>query len=321
MTVQVVTSLVLLYTGWQFYRFVQHFETGGATPYVPRPTLVDGFLPITGLLGVKSWIVNGVFDTIHPAALVIFLTALTVSLLLQRGFCGWLCPVGLLSEVVGGIGKKVFGRNFKLPTPVDLALMAPKYLVLLFFVKVVVVDMSGPAAAEFLQSPYSKIVDVKMLYFFTEMSLGVGAFIGAVIVLSAVIGNFWCRYLCPYGALLGLVGILSPLKIRRNDESCIDCRLCTKVCPNRIDVAQTDRVESIECTGCMKCLSACPRKGALELKLAGMRREVNLWAYPALLIGVIAVFFLLAYATGHWYSSIGYEEYASLIPKAGSFSH
>lgn len=317
---QVLVCLVLAYSGWQFYLFVQHFETGGATPLYSRPSLVEGFLPIGGLVATKHLIVNGTFDTIHPAALVIFITIVAMSLLFKKAFCSWFCPAGTLFEWVWRLGRKVFGRNFTLPKPFDYALMSIKYLVLGFFIKAIVLDMDGAAVADFLQTPYNKVVDVKMLYFFTKMGTGVAIFLVALLALSALVKNFWCRYLCPYGALLGLVSYFSPTAVTRDVEICTDCKMCARVCPNRIDVARETSVESPECTGCLACVDACPKEGALGLRILG-RRPLSGWAFATMLVGLGLAVYILAKATGHWNTSLSYADWAWLIPRAESFRH
>ncbi len=317
---QVSLALLLLYIGWRFYLFVQHFATRGAAPYVERPAAVEAFLPLSALVATKNWVVNGIFDTIHPAALVIFLTILTVSIVFKKAFCSWLCPIGALSEALSRLGRKLFGRNLRPPKYVDWPLMGIKYLILLFFVKAIVVDMPPVAIAAFVQSPYNKIVDVKMLEFFTGFGIGGAIVIGSLMILSALVSNVWCRYLCPYGAMLGLLSYLSVFHVTRSPARCTDCKLCTKACPNRIDVAVAHDVTSPECSGCLSCVNACPRAGALTLKAVG-RWDVNPWLYPAIIVGVFIFAIVLAKLTGHWETSLTYADYAKLIPMASSLSH
>ena len=65
----------------------------------------------------------------------------------------------------------------------------------------------------------------------------------ALLVLASVfVQNFWCRYLCPYGALMGLAALASPLRIRREASLCIDCAKCAKACPSALPV---DRLVAI----------------------------------------------------------------------------
>ena len=319
-TIQLLVMLVLLYTGSTFYLFVRHFESGGSTPFVTRPSLVEGFLPISGLVSLKHLIVNGAFDAVHPAALVIFVTIIAMSLLFKKAFCSWLCPVGTVFEWTWRLGRRLLGRNLAIPKPVDYGLMSIKYLLLAFFIKTIVLDMDGAAIAAFLQSPYNQVVDVKMLYFFTQMSGGVAVFVVALFAISAVVQNFWCRYMCPYGALLGLVSYFSPITVTRDADLCTGCTMCNRACPNRIDVAKAASVESPECTGCLNCVHKCPRKGALDLRLFG-KRAVSGWSFAALLIATGIVIYVLARATGHWDTSLTYADWLRLIPQPENFSH
>ncbi|MDA8187616.1 MAG: 4Fe-4S binding protein [Dehalococcoidales bacterium] len=139
--IQAALAMILLYTGWRFYLFVQHFETLGSTPYVERPASVEAFLPLSALVATKNWIVNGTFDTIHPAGLTIFLAVTTISLLFKKAVCSWLCPIGALSELLAKLGKHILSRNLRLPTYFDRPLMGLKYLVLGFFVKSIIIDI------------------------------------------------------------------------------------------------------------------------------------------------------------------------------------
>ena len=114
-----------------------------------------------------------------------------------------------------------------------------------------------------------------------------------------MIRNFWCRYLCPYGALLGLLSLVSPLSIRRNSELCIRCGHCSQACPSGIRVQDMLRVKSPDCMGCMQCVEACPIKNCLEPLLA-RRRRVPLFATAAGCVLILLAAYVLAQATGHW---------------------
>ena len=102
--------------------------------------------------------------------------------------------------------------------------------------------MNAVALRAFLDSPYNLVADIRMYYFFADISRFSLMVIGILFLMSLVIRNFWCRYLCPYGALLGIIGLLSLTKIKRNPSSCIDCGKCAKVCPSFIKV---DKVHTV----------------------------------------------------------------------------
>jgi polyferredoxin len=226
---RVVQFTFLLLNAWigiQFYLFVRYFETGGASIHVRRPPGVEGWLPIASLMNLKVLLLTGRLPKIHPAGTLLLIGFLVASLIFRKSFCGWLCPVGTVSEYLGRLGHKLFNRNFRLPRWLDIPLRGIKYILMVFFVYVVA-SMSVTAIHEFLESSYGIVDDVKMLNLFRELSL-TGAIILAILILgSLVVQNFWCRYFCPYGALMGLVSLASPLRIRR-DGTCVSIALSVR---------------------------------------------------------------------------------------------
>lgn len=304
----------VLYIGVRFGMFVRHFESNGVAPFISRPAGVDGFLPIGGLASLKLWLVSGVFDTKHPAALVLLVTFLLMSVLAKKSFCSWLCPVGSVSEAGWKVGKRVFARNFTMWRWLDIPLRGLKYLLLAFFVKILLIDMPASAIASFLHSSYWSLSDVKMLHFFTQISMTTLVVVVTTAVLSLLYKNFWCRYLCPYGALLGLVSMLSPFKIRRDVSTCIDCQQCSKTCPSQLQVHLKNNVYDPECTGCLSCVEVCP-KSSLAMSTSLVREPLPRWVFPLLLLSVYAAGITIGMASGHWESSMTYTDYQWLIPK------
>jgi len=307
-TVQLTFALLCIWIGIEFHLFMKWGTSGGASSFVERPPGVEGFLPISALMSLKHWIEGGVLNDIHPASVFILLAIIAVSVLLKKAFCSWLCPVGTLSESLWMLGQKVFGRNLNVPRWLDYPLRSLKYLLLFFFVASIW-QMDVPSLHHFIYSPYNKVADIKMYLFFAQISSFVLWTIIVLALLSVVIKNFWCRYLCPYGALLGMAGWLSPFKITRVKETCIDCNLCTKACPAAIKVHAATRVWSDECTSCLKCIEACPVKNTLMMKTSGMRGGVPSWVFGTLVAGVFVAVTGLAILTGHWQNNISREEY------------
>jgi polyferredoxin len=316
---QTAFLLLNVWIGVRFYFFVRHFETGGASLAVPRPPGVEGWLPIAGLMNLKYLVMTGSIPDVHPAGLFLLLAFLGISFAFRKAFCSWLCPVGTISEWLWQGGRAVFGRNASLPRWLDIPLRVLKYLLLGFFVWAIV-GMPAAELTAFMKSPYGLLADVKMLNFFRNLGT-VGAWVILVlVVLSVFVKNAWCRYLCPYGALLGMAALPSPTRIRRNPDACIDCAKCSKVCPSLLPVDRLLSVKSAECTGCLECVAACPARGALDLAVTRTRR-IPLAATA----GGIALIFLalvgLAQATGHWHTSLPDSVYFALIPKVNSFGH
>jgi len=301
-----VQAAFLALCAWIGVEFALFMHGRGA-----HPPGAEGFLPISALLSLKFWAATGRICELHPAGLFIFLAILALGLFLKKAFCSWLCPVGTLSEVLWRLGARLFGRSFEPPRWLDYPLRSLKYLVLLFFLWAAW-KMDGPALQGFLYSPFNAAADLRMYLFFARIS---GTALAVVLVLAALslaVKNVWCRYLCPYGALLGLLSLASPLRITRSKATCIDCKLCTKACPSRIQVHEATRVGSDECTGCYRCVEACPVKDTLEMRAPG-GKAVPRAVFAALVAGLFLAVTGLAMLTGHWRNVITAEDYQELI--------
>lgn len=318
--VQMAFLLLNLWIGAQFYLWVRFYETAGATVYVPRPPGVEGWLPVAALMNLKYLLLTASVPEVHPAGLFLLLAFLAMSLVFRKAFCSWLCPIGTISEWLWQGGREMFGRNLALPRWADLPLRSLKYLLLALFAYAVA-SMPVPELRAFLASPYGLVADVKMLDFFRDAGRLTIQVCLVLIVLSVVTKNFWCRYLCPYGALMGLVSMLSPTRITRDPISCIDCGKCAKACPSLIPVDTLMTVRTPECNGCLTCVTACPVKDALEMRTLVSRRRVTA---SQIAIGVAATFLIVvgyARLSGHWHGNTPEHVFFQLIPNASSFSH
>jgi len=318
----------------KFLLWTRYFESGGRTHYFDRPSGVDGWLPIAGLMNLKYFFQTHQVSAVHPAAMVLAAVFLLSSLLLKKSFCSWLCPIGSVSEVLWKLGRKLFRRNFTVPRWLDIPLRSLKYILMAFFL-FIVVSMSAEALSDFMLAPFGIIADVKMLNFFREIGITGLAVLGSLVVLSVFIQNFWCRFLCPYGALMGLVSTLSPVRVRRDAQACIDCGKCTKACPSSLPVGRLVQIRSAECTSCMECVAVCPAENALQLALPPRRlasqagapatRWRNRALQPRTVAAVLALVFFgligLARATGHWQTNIPREVYMQLVPHADDYGH
>lgn len=307
--VQIGFAAVCVAMGIQFGRFVSTAQAGHL-PLPQRPAGVEAFLPISGLMGLLDYLNRGALNRVHPAASVLVLVAVALAFFLRKSFCSWICPVGFLSEALARFGRWAFGRNFRPWKWIDIPLRGLKYLILLFFLWAIV-NMSPIMLDGFIHSGYNKVADVKMGLFFADMSRVGIIILGALVVGSVFIQGVWCRYLCPYGALLGFFSRLSPVKIRRDANACVSCGLCDKACMARIPVSSLPMVKSVECTGCLDCLAVCPKKEALTVGLA--RRRVSPVAYAAAVVGLFLAGYVGARATGNWHNDIPDAEYVQHI--------
>jgi polyferredoxin len=319
--VQLLFALLCIWIGVEFYQFIQYLQTNGAVAFSSRPPGVDGFLPISSFMSFYLFIVTGQIQSAHPAGFFIFFAIVLVSLVFGKAFCSWLCPVGFLSELIGDFGKKIFKKDLKLPKLLDYPLRSVKYLLLGFLFFSVFFLMSVTAVQAFLESPYNLVSDIKMYYFFADISRFSLIVIRILFLLSIMIRGFWCRYLCPYGALLGITSLLSPNKIKRNPVNCIDCGLCNKACPSFVKVDKVKTVVSDECTTCMNCVDACPVENTLYLETLPFKKKIN---KKLVAIGVVSIFMIVTgfgILIGKWQNKITKTEYLELHKNMDSFGH
>ena len=318
----------------EFLRWTSYFESNGQTAYVERPAGLDGWLPIAGLMNLKYFLVTRRFPTIHPSAMVLGVIFLLSSMLLKKTFCSWMCPVGTVSEYLWKLGHKFFRLNIRVPRWLDIPLRSLKYLLMALFV-FIVISMSAEALNDFMVAPFGIIADVKMLNFFRGIGVIGVAVLASLVILSVVIQNFWCRFLCPYGALMGIVSTVSPVKVRRDPDACIDCGKCNKACPASLPVAQLLQIRSLECTGCMQCIASCPAENALQFSLPPRKvapdrgtfaaRWRNRTLQPRMVAAALALIFFglmgMARATGHWQTNVPRAVYMQLVPHADDYGH
>ncbi|MCX6831733.1 MAG: 4Fe-4S binding protein [candidate division Zixibacteria bacterium] len=321
LTVQIAFALLCVWIGVQFHYFVGFLDSGGTTTFVSRPPGVEGFLPISSLMSLYYFFQTGEIHAAHPAGLIILAAILIMSLAFGKVFCSWLCPIGFVSEVLGDLGDKIFKRRLRLPKALDWPLRFVKYLLLGFFIYIIFFVMTELALQTFLDSPYNLTADIKMYYFFAEITPFALTVIVGLILLSIPIRGFWCRYLCPYGALLGILSLLSPQKIKRNPATCIDCGKCAKVCPSFIKVDKINTVWSDECTSCMACVDACPVANTLEVKSLVARRRVPKRLAAVVTVGIFVAITGAAMLTGHWQNSITTQQYIEQQPYVRGYGH
>ncbi|WP_439825838.1 4Fe-4S binding protein [Aeromonas caviae] len=265
----------------------------GVTPSLVRPDVVDAFLPIAGGLGLRAWLGQGLTDPHHPAATVTVLVLSLSALLLGRAFCAWFCPLGLVGEWLHGLRSRLLPGEWTPPRWLDAVLRGQKFLVLGFLLFIILLAVPAAALPGYLASPYHQAADMKMGAFFFNLTLISGLCLGWVLLLTATFRQGFCRYLCPYGAWFALLGLLTPLRIRRDPARCLrsaghDCDKCSRACPSRIQVHQLIAVRNLECTSCQSCVAACPKRAdALHLGTQGQRLA------PRQLLGLLCLLLLV----------------------------
>lgn len=196
-----------------------------------------GFLSVSHITAVIS-VGPGVFLEDIPLLLVVVFTVVT-TLLVGRVFCGFLCPFGVLQDLLETVVPRKFKRE--LPRALHERLWLVKYVVL---AAVLLPALAGSRASIFpFLEPFGTV-------FFLSSSLVLWGIAGAILVASAIVPRFYCRYACPLGAALAVASTVSPFRIRRV-EHCDHCKVCEQVCPT--GAIEGPRINFRECVRCNLC--------------------------------------------------------------------
>lgn len=195
---------------------------------------------------------------------------LPVTALLGRFFCGWMCGFGSYSDFIYRLSQKLFHKKVCLNERTDQWMKTVKYILLAIITVFVwtfdltVFNTSGPWEAFGMLATVGKMPNFP----YVIMNLTAGfILLVAVTVAGAFVERFFCRYLCPMGAVFSLASRLRIAKIKKTAAQCGNCRACTNRCSMGIPLYRMDTVDSGECINCMKCIRACPR-GNVDFSIA-----------------------------------------------------
>lgn len=194
------------------------------------------------------------------AQLITVFTVFIITALWGRFFCGFFCFFGTLQEIIAFLSRKIFPKKRQIPSKFDHVLKIIKDFILIFIV-VGIWILSLPIDSSF--NPWG-VFGMLVSGNLTAVSAAiptVGFFVLMVIMICSIfVERFFCRYLCPLGAMFASFSRKRVYKIHRQSNTCTNCGLCTKKCSMGINVPEKDTVTSGECINCMQCLTACPQE-------------------------------------------------------------
>lgn len=237
-------------------------EASLAIPFLSEASL-HAICPFGGVASIYKFATVGTFvQKIHESSFILMFIAFILAILFGPVICGWVCPFGSFQEWVGKLGKKIFKKKYNqlIPNNFDKYLRFIRYIILLL----VIYKTAATAKLMFQDvDPYYALFN----FWSDEVSVTALIVLGVTILLSLFVERPWCKYVCPYGAVLGIFNLFRVFKIRRNSSTCINCKACDKACPMNISISTSVAVLDHQCISCMKCTSenACPIEGTVEL--------------------------------------------------------
>ncbi|MBQ3137510.1 MAG: 4Fe-4S binding protein [Clostridia bacterium] len=199
-----------------------------------------------------------------------------VGAVMGRYVCGWLCPFGLIQDLLNKIPFPKKLRTFK----GDKLLRKLKYVILAVFVillPMVVVDVTGlgePWFCKFICPAGTLEGGIPLVLFNGALRETVGflytwkiLILAVTVFLSVIIYRPFCKYICPLGAVYSFFNKVSVFRIKLDKEKCVGCNKCEKIC--KMNVNPCKNPDSTECIRCRECISVCPT-GALKDNFSGL---------------------------------------------------
>ncbi|MGB9678874.1 MAG: 4Fe-4S binding protein [Thermoanaerobacteraceae bacterium] len=238
-------------------------ENGISIPYISTASL-HALCPFGGVVTIYQYITTGTFiQKIHESSFILMIIGFIIAILFGPLFCGWICPFGTFQEFIGKLGKKIFKKRFNnfIPYKYDKYLRYLRYFVLTWVLYATI--LTGKLIFQDVDPYYT-------LFNFWTSEIAVGGIIILFItfILSVFIERPWCKYLCPYGAVLGIFNLVRLFPIKRNNKTCINCKICDRNCPMNIKVSEKTIIRDHQCISCLKCTSeySCPINNTVTIE-------------------------------------------------------
>ncbi len=248
-------------------------EEAGVTIPLIQGVSLHAVCPFGGVVSLYQYITAGTFvQKIHDSSFILMILVFLTAILFGPVFCGWICPFGSIQEWVGKIGRKIFKRKYNnfVPRKIDRILRYLRYAVLLW-----VLIMTAVSAKLFFADydPYYALFN----FWTGEVAITGLVTLGVVLVLSLFVERPFCKYACPYGALLGVSNLFRIFKIRRNKTTCISCLKCDDACPMNIEVSTAKNVLDHQCISCFACTSedSCPVPETVLISTTSLHKKTS----------------------------------------------
>ncbi len=225
-------------------------------------TSFEAYCPFGGMESLWGLFRQGEFTcALSPINLTMLIAILALTLLAKKAFCGWVCPIGFMGELLGKFGGKFFRKPRRVGKKLNAGLKLLRYvalaLSLYFTYRIGDLILRG-------YDPFYAIFSG-----FGHGTLGTVSYIilGLIVVGGILIPMFFCRYLCPLGAVFDPFSRLGLIKVVRDEALCTACGSCRTACPHDLPVNETVKMRLRDCTNCLECVDACPEEEVLKLKL------------------------------------------------------
>ncbi len=260
---------------------------------IEKASPIHAYCPFGALEGILTYIFSGQFIMkLYRSNFILLAIFTLLTIFFGRVFCGFFCPLWAISERLRSLGRKLWiKRDLELPAKLDKYFRYIKYIVLL-----VIVYFSFRETALVFDSydPFSAFAHLGNEFEELIFAYSVLAFV----VITAFFSKWrWCRYLCPLWAFFWIIKKLNLFKLKRDNNTCISCGICTRSCPANLKIKTEDQITHPDCISCMECVNDCP-KNSLDIYILGkkIKKQTFIW----LVVGIFFISLGLVTLTPIW---------------------
>lgn len=236
----------------------------------------DAFCPFGGIETFYRYIRTGTtLETTNLLNFTLLAGVISVGLVAGRAFCGWMCPVGAVQEWLSKLSRGLFskkehirGKRTSSFFPVEINKTADRYLRYLKYIILAIILWVSTFSSI---PPLHNICPTRAIFSF-KLTEGLLISVAIVFVLTSMaIERVWCKYLCPFGAFLGIFNKFSPIQLRVHAERCNACGRCDVDCSMGIEKVP-ENLQDPECIRCLECLNTCARDEAMTLNVLNLSK-------------------------------------------------
>ncbi len=238
----------------------------------------ERWCPFGGVEAMASYLAEGdMLCSLGTSNFFILGGVLGMTLLLRRAFCGYMCPIGTLSEGLHVLGRKAGLPQARVGGPLDRGLSLSKYVLL------AVVLWLTWKAGELIFRGFDPCYALISRH---GADITVWAYVvsAAIAAASLFVSLPFCRWFCPFAAVLNPFSRFGLTRVRRHADACRNCGNCAKRCPVAIPVDQLEQVHAARCLSCMNCLDACKVGPSRAISWGPPGRRGHAWSQAALIL-------------------------------------
>lgn len=286
---------------------VPYFSTVTWTKNIFWPNLSTRFIvnnPTTSFLyQIQSRLSSG-YETYYVNLIIPFFVFVLLVMILGRVWCGWLCPIGFLQNILLRIRKRLGISFWDLPPKATMMINQIGYVILFLIILIsLAVGLTFLGMNNFFtrsELPFEMVAPPRPITIFLQQLIGLESWDASVplpgiiiaimvIVLSFKIRHFWCR-ICPAGALMSLFNRRALINIKKDGTKCTKCRACLRACPIDIEEIyeekEKDNVTNGTCIHCYRCVELCPEDGCLSVTFMNKTLVKSKYPYTSRIKGV-----------------------------------